>query len=107
MALEIPLFDNPYYTINIKVDGVVLFLTFKWSTREQSWYFSVFDGDNNPLMIGIKLMPFADLTLKHPNTKMPPGVLYCVSITSDLSPPGRFDLSERIKLYYLTASDLA
>ena len=44
-----------YFDFN--ANGTTFILNFYWSTREASWYFDLFDVNNNPIIVGIKIVP--------------------------------------------------
>ncbi len=106
MAVEIPLIStNPYYTARIKLENSVFNLVVFWSTREQAWYLTIKNSQNDAILINLKLLPFVNLTGRFEKIQLPDGAFICFAISGD-DPPTRDDLGSRIKVWFLTEQDL-
>lgn len=90
-----------------QLEGVEYLLNFTWNSRETAWYLGIYDQDQNPLCLQIKLVVSWSLLRKFrqlPN--IPPGCLYCADLTNaglDVQTPT--ELGVRVPLYYVTSDD--
>jgi len=97
---------TPYYTQRTNLDGVDYQLDFQWSTREERWYLSIRDTLGSLLAGPSKLV--VNWPVFHRRTQregMPAGEIWCMTLGSDLTPPGLTDLGAglRCELTYFPA----
>lgn len=52
------------FDFRVELDGVEYQFRMRFNSRDQGWYFSVYDLDGNPLVDGLKVVVNADLTLR-------------------------------------------
>lgn len=102
-SIIIPTLDESFYTTRVTLDGTDYNLGFNYNTREKRWYLDIFDVENQPLLLGTKIVclwPLAQYQKEARN--LPPGILYCASGTNDNSPPEFGELGEnrRCQLTY-------
>jgi hypothetical protein len=105
----------PFYSQTTTLEGVQYLLTFSYAQREGAWYLSVADANGVDIYNGMKLVcsgPSGPIPLlwRCKDPRRPPGDLFVLSGTSDLTPPGLADLapgSGRCALYYMTSDVLA
>lgn len=109
--LSIPTaFDStPFYTLQVNLDGAVFLLKFRFNQRENVWRLSIYDTENTPLLLGVKIVVGRNLLKRSVDPRMPQGALFADNQTSDASPPGLNDLGEtqRVRLLYVTQAELA
>ena len=99
----------PFYTQKTRLDGIDYILGFRYSQREDRWYLSIYDSEEKPILLGLKLV--ANWPLLHAyrfNPLVPPGELMASSLGPDDSPPGLNELGEklRVQLIYFEAGTL-
>ena len=90
-----------------QLEGVEYLLSFFWSARESAWYLSLYDQDENPIALSIKLVLGTSLLAKFIDMRLPPGALMCYDTSGsgvDIASPG--DLGTRIELDYFTSDEL-
>lgn len=102
----IPTSTDPAYTQRTKLDGVEYVLTFEWNERDARWYFSIADEDGEPIASGVKVVADWPLLRRVVDPRCPPGEIGAVDATGAGEPPGRYDLGERVKIYYYDADEL-
>ncbi len=95
--------DSVYEQVTI-LEGREYFLKFDWSRREEAWYLSIFDQDENPLALGIKVVVGLPLLYRETNPKLPQGLLIAVDLSSADSDPLLTDLGTRVALLYEEAA---
>lgn len=60
---------------------------FTWNTRSSSWYLSISNVDETPLLSNIKLVPNLDLLANFPDSRKPLGALILLHNGDDISKP--------------------
>lgn len=55
----VPTFQNTSadYVIEAELNNQVFRLQFTWNQRESVWYMHILDIDDNPVLLGVKLVP--------------------------------------------------
>jgi len=99
----------PFYTQKTRLDGVDYILGFRYSQREDRWYFSIYDSEENPILLGLKLVTNWPLLQAYRfNTLVPPGEIMAIDLTNDGTPPGLDELGEgkRVQLTYFEVGTL-
>src|ERR1700733_16174280 len=94
---------DPYYSLRTRLDGRDYNLRFAWNDREERWYLSISDDQDNLLLAGIKLVANTPLIrYYHSDPNVPPGEFWVIDQTPDGSPPGLVELGEnsRCQLVY-------
>lgn len=111
MSQTIPtLTDAPYYTIRARLEDRDYTLRFWYSTRQERYYLSIYDEDETPLVLGLKLVTnLALLRYYHHRDNVPPGELMVTCATTDASPPkfGELGADQRCQLTYFTRAEVA
>lgn len=114
----------PEYTQRTVLEGREYVLRFIYNEREGAWYLDISDSDENPLMLGMKLVADWNLLRRATDARLPTGELYAVDLAgSDQSEdvagrrailqiardPGRNDLGDdgRVELVYVDAAEVA
>jgi len=108
MAQILP-FDSasPNYRMGTVLDGVNYLFDVRWNTRDGAWYFDVLKSDETILRSGIKVVIGAFLGDHTVHADWPNGV-FVAKDESGANQDARYDdLGTRIKVYFLTAADVA
>lgn len=102
--LQIPIvFDESSFKIRTTLEGITLIMKFDWSTRQERWCLSIFDGDENPLIMSLPLHIDSEILSRFEITGLPPGKLTLYDTTGKHQEAGRDDLGDRCLLLYLEA----
>ncbi len=105
-ALEIPLDSSvAVFRQSVSLDGTTYILACDWSDRSNSWYADLFlqtETDPDPIRTGMRLALGYPLLVGNVHDSRPPGELMVLDLGGG-GDPGREDLGERVKLYYLPA----
>lgn len=102
------LFDgSAHYRQSTPLDGQVFVLHFNWNERDQNWYLSVHDADDNPIRgtIGKKLVQDYPVFLRAYTDDRPIGELMVIS-SSSTDDPGLLDLGDGTVLVYIPREDV-
>ena len=106
MVNEIPLtseFANFQFqtTLELQVYG----FSFAWNSRYERWSMSLFDGNDTPLVQGIVVMSGPIILSQYVYEGMPPGKIVFVDTSGEDIDPGRNDLGDRVRMFYITSDD--
>jgi hypothetical protein len=52
------------HNFKVELDGAEYDFRMRFNSRDQGWYFSIFDGDGAAIVEGLKIVINADLTLR-------------------------------------------
>lgn len=105
---RLPMFlDDPAYTYVCAIDGSSYRLSFTWNERTKGWSLDIAEENGLPIISGIRLVCNWHLLGRSQDTRLPPGMLSCMSLDpDDDSDPQLEDLGRRVRLVYFDANDL-
>lgn len=93
--------DLANYNQSVELEGVVLNFRFRYNSRDECWYFSIYDVENNPIREGIKMVPnYALLRLLPDADGRPLGDLVVVDVRAVPLPPELAELGTVLQLTY-------
>lgn len=98
--IPIPQSDGTPFQFSTVLDGVTYRFKFKFSWREQRWYFSFYDADRSPIFQELPCVVQYSLLSRVTDSRKPAGKLYLIDSSGAGSEPGQRELGERVKLYY-------
>ena len=55
--VDLPLYSDAFYSYQVSLEGQGYIVEIKYNERAETWYMSLFDQDNNPIVQGIALVP--------------------------------------------------
>jgi len=94
----------------VQLDGVEYLFRYIWRDRNASWYLNIYDQDENPLALGIRLTVNSVFMRRFRDTRLPSGLLFCADLNAaqpqlaqEIS--AQTDFGMRVTINYLTADD--
>lgn len=107
MALVLPTrTDVPIYSFGVDLEGVTYQFTFRWNSRDASWYFDLADVEGNPLLSGRKVVLGAFLLARFRTAGLPPGEIQAVDTSGANVEAGIDELGARVQLLYFESTEL-
>jgi len=118
MSLRIPTSQRfTDYRQTTTLEGRDFILRFLWNQREGTWFFSLFDSQEDPIVEGVKVVVGFPLLRLVTDDRKPPGVLLAVDTTAPVPDraegekvlaldPGIDELGERVLLLYFPTDEL-
>jgi len=99
--------EEPLYTQRVRLEGKDYVFKLDWSLREERYYLSIFDLDDTPIKVGIKVVPNWPLLRRHRTALLPPGELFAFDLaeTEAPEPPTLEDFGTRVELYYFASDE--
>ena len=102
----LPIFtSSTYFEYVIDLDGADWVLRFRWSSRFDTWYLDVFDADEQPVALGVRLVLGVDLLATYPGAK-PAGMLAVITLDKTPTDPGFGSFDRGHRLVYFEAADI-
>lgn len=46
----------PNYRIGVPIDGTLFLFDFRWNARDAAWYFDMYEADETPIVVGVKIV---------------------------------------------------
>lgn len=99
---------NPFYVFEIELDGVLFRMEFKFNERDQAWYMSILDTNDNHLRSGLRVVSdWTLLRLWQELTKRPEGEIIATALGGITRPALIDELGSQVILTYLDAAEIA
>ncbi len=95
--------EHEYYTSEFTLDGESFRLLARYNKRVESWFFSLYDGDGNPIAMGRRVTVGNFLFPWLVGSNRPAGQLMAIDTKDGETDPGRFDLGNRVSIVYVNA----
>jgi hypothetical protein len=94
--------DVPFFTLRTRLDDKDFILDFSYNHREEAFYMSVLDSEEQPLALGVKVITNVSLLRWFFGDQFPAGDLVAASTTTDKSQPklGELGIGRRCELTY-------
>ncbi len=55
-TIELPLYNDPYFSYDIDLQGTNRKLTFRWNERASSWHFDIIHDTGEPVVLGVRMV---------------------------------------------------
>lgn len=82
------------------LDEVDYFLRFRWNSRSALWLMDIYDADDQPINMSIRLVVNTNLIEKYKNDRMPKGILMLFDTEGSYEECGFDELGNRCVLIY-------
>jgi len=102
----IPSKQNSQYREDIELDGTNFILIFSWNALNEFWSVGIYDGDLNPIVLGIKIVTQFNLTQQLVQVNMPLGDILCQNIVGFFEKIERNDMGQTNELIYYAEGEL-
>ena len=94
-------------TQTVVLDGQRYRFDFRYNKRDDSWYMSLFDANDDPLVLGIALALGLDLLFPYRYKAVPPGPLFVEDLSRTDTECGLDGFDSRCVLLYNTQNEAA
>lgn len=75
----------------VVIDGKVYYIRFTWNDRGSYWKFGLYDALGEPIVLGMKIVPWQLLNVFFKTYSLPP---VAFAVDTDLERIGRYDFEE-------------
>lgn len=104
--LIIPFREQSFFRQQIQLTGVLYFLTFTWNALNEFWIMDIANSDEEPLILGIKIVPDYPLLAAFTVEGMPQGEIICQNVVNSPDEITRFAMSQKFALVYYEPLEL-
>lgn len=102
----IPFRQNTQFREEIELNGETFFLSFKWNALNEFWSMNIFDQDENPIALGIKIVTQFNLTEQIVQAGMPKGNIICQNIIGGFEKIKRNDMGLTNELVFYSEGEI-
>jgi hypothetical protein len=99
MDVIIPWKSIPSWQQEINLSGITYHLRFMWNSLNRFWSISIFDRDQLPIILGLKLVINFNITGQYRFNNFS-GDILTVDLSQDLIVIGRNDMGDKVQLFY-------
>lgn len=103
----IPFKQPAEWQMQITLSDVIFILNFKWNTLNQYWMMSIYNANNDPVLLGVKVVVNWNLTGQFVIEGMPAGDIVCQNVLGGFEKIARFDMGDIDELFYYLPGELA
>lgn len=105
-TLKLPVtVSEPHQSVLVELDGELFRLLIRWSQREEAWYLSVADVEDEPIVSGIKVVVNTPLLRRVVDERAPAGIIMALDVTGELGDPNLDALGDTIPLVYIESEE--
>lgn len=103
----IPFKEPAAWQAQITLTNVIFILYFKWNALNKYWVMSIYDRNDTPILVGIKVVSNFDLTAQFSAISgMPSGSILCQNVLGLWDDIQRFDMGETTEIFYYEPGEL-
>lgn len=102
----IPFKESAAWKAQITLSGVIYILFFKWNALNKYWVMNIYDRNESPILLGVKIVTNYNLTEQFVILGMPPGDVICQNILGNWNDIQRFDMGETTEIIYYENAEL-
>lgn len=103
----IPFKEPAAWQAQITLTGVIFILVFKWNALNKFWVMHIYNRNNEPILLGVKVVVNWNLTGQYVVVGMPAGDIVCQNVLGGFEDIQRFDMGEIDELFYYEQGELA
>lgn len=102
----IPFRDDASFHEQVQIDGQIYVFNFHWNSLNEFWVMDIYNRDEEPIIIGIKIVANYPLLYPFAVDGMPEGEIICQNILNEDDVIRRFDMSQKFELIYFTRAEV-
>lgn len=102
----IPFKDPAQWQEQIELEDAIYILNFTWNALNEFWVMDIYNRNDLPLILGIKIVPNYPLLSPYTVFGKPAGEIVCQNVVNAPSTIGRFDMSQKFELIYYFQGEL-
>lgn len=104
----IPFKTPAAWQAQITFTGVIFIIYLRWNAMNKYWVINIYDRNDVPIVLGIKVVTNFDLTAQFKSTfGMPQGDILCQNILGLWNTIQRFDMGQTNELIYYEPNELS
>ena len=102
----IPFKENAQWKQQIELNNETFILSFKWNALNEYWSMNIYDQNESPLVLGIKIVTQFNLTEQLVQSGMPQGDILCQNIIGGFEKIKRNDMGLTNELVFFETGEI-
>lgn len=103
----IPFKEPAAFQEQITLTNVIFLMYFRWNAMNKYWVMNIYDRNDQPILLGIKIVTNYNLTEQFSAlTGMPQGDILCQNILGFWTDIQRFDMGQTTEIIYYENNEL-
>jgi hypothetical protein len=102
----IPFYDSSQWKEQLTLTNELFIFWFKWNALNEFWTMDIYNASEDPVVLGIKIVPSYPLIGNYAVLGLPKGEIICQNIVGTPQEIGRFDMSQKFDLVYYEPGEL-
>jgi hypothetical protein len=103
----IPFKEPAAWQAQITLSSTIFILYFRWNAMNKYWVMNIFDRNDQPILLGVKVVTNFDLTAQFKAiTGMPLGDILCQNVIGLWTDIQRFDMGQTTEIIYYEPGEL-
>lgn len=102
----IPFKEPAAWSEQVNLTNSVFLFYFRWNALNRYWVMNIYNQDNIPIVLGIKIVTNYDLTKQFVVMGMPAGDIICQNILNKWDDIERFQMGQTNELIYYEPGEL-
>lgn len=103
----IPFKQPAAFQEQITLDSTIFILYFRWNALNQYWIMNIYDRNDQPILVGVKVVNNFNLTAQFSALPgMPKGDILCQNILGLWETIQRFDMGQTNEIIYYVSGEL-
>lgn len=99
--------SEPHYIFRTTLNDTQYSFDVRWNSRDQAWYFDMFDREGVSIVLGAKIVLGTYLGRRSTHDFFATNILVAVDESGQNRDAGFDDLGTRVNVYHLTSTELA
>lgn len=108
MAISLPTPADGYPDMSIRcaIEGVTYVFRWVWNEREATWYVSIADAENDPIVSGVRVVLGENLIAGVADSRLPDGQILVADPSGNTDEPDRDTLGKNVLIVYVTTAEV-
>ena len=98
--------DLPAYKFQLDLEQILYTFTFRYNERMDRWIMDIADENEDDLLLGTVVLTEWPLIQRFKDDRLPPGEFMAIDESGEFKYPGREELGNDVKLFYIESGDL-
>lgn len=95
----------PHQRLTTQLSGETYILDARWNARADTWYLDLYDDDEDPIRVGMRVVLGALIGNQSADERFPPGFLVAHDTARSGVEAGLDDFGDRVLLLYITVEE--
>ena len=94
------------YILNCPIDDTQYMFDVRWNSRDEAWYFDMYETDDTPVVLNVKIVVGLPLGIQSQHDFFKNHLITAIDTSGQGKDPGFDDLNARVKVVVQSPDDL-